>query len=65
MSDLADSIIKKTLPDGSSRQVVKKELFSRVFENISGKFSNNRKDRRELARRLTKDLYKQGVRLSE
>jgi len=65
VSDLDDLIIKKTLPSGSSRQVVKKELLSRVFHNISEKFSNNRRDRRELARRLTKDLYKQGERLSE
>ena len=64
MSDLEDSIIKRTLPEGSSKQVVKKELFSRVFENVSEKFSNNRKDRRELARRIAKDLYKQGERLS-
>lgn len=60
---LEDAIVTSYLPDGSSRQVVRAELFRRVFANLSTKVSNSRTLRRSLARDLSKELYRRGERL--
>lgn len=51
------------LPEGSSRQVVRRELFRRAMIGVSDKFTNPRWERRALARTIAKDLWKRGERL--
>lgn len=52
------------LPVGSSRQVVRAELFKRSFKSITDVVENDRSERRKIARKMTKDLWLQGERLT-
>jgi len=65
MNEILDAVISKSLPEDSSRQVVKRELFKRSLESVSDKVVGSRRDRRELARRIAKDLFKKGKRLTD
>ena len=56
---------EQLLPAGSSRQVVRAELRRRAFRNITERVNGSRADRRELARRISSDMYKAGERLSK
>ena len=63
-NQIPDYVIKDKLPEGSSRQVVRAELERRAFRNLSDKFKGPRAERRAFARRIAKDLWKAGERLS-
>lgn len=64
---IKDSIIQadtpRYLPEGSSRQVVKQELFKRAYQQLSDRFTNGRSEKRSLARSIANDLYRRGERL--
>ena len=60
-----DAAVRQYLPEGSSRQVVRRELFNRVFVNLSTKSKGARALRRALARDIAKEMYRRGERLTE
>jgi hypothetical protein len=62
---LLEAVVTQYLPEGSSRQVVRGELFRRVFANVSSKANGPRALRRALARDIAKQMYRQGERLTE
>jgi len=61
---LLESVVTQYLPEGSSRQVVRGELFRRVFTNVSTKANGPRALRRALARDIAKEMYRRGERLT-
>lgn len=60
-----ETVVPNYLQEGSSRQVVRGELFKRAFANISSKAKGPRALRRALARDISKELYRRGERLTE
>ena len=52
------------LPAGSSRQVIRRELFKRACAALREKVVGSRSDRREFAKRITKSLWQRGERLT-
>lgn len=64
VSSILDCIVKQEgLPDGSSRQVIRRELFKRAMKAVAENFNAPRIHRRRLSRRIAKDLWKKGERL--
>ncbi len=62
---LLEAVKTQYLPEGSSLQVVRGELFRRVFANVSYKAKGPRALRRALSRDLAKEMYRRGERLAE
>lgn len=58
------SVKEQYLPVGSSRQVVRAELFKRAFDRVTDVIGNSRRERRKIALKMAKDLWRQGERLT-
>ncbi len=62
-SDILSAVISESLPPGSSRQVVRRQLFKRAFKSVSEVFNADRRSRRKLSRKISHDLWQRGERL--